>query len=187
MQYESWFYSLPNKRFKLARYTRWGWRTASPLIKRSVLHVNNTVKKIALFGVVFLAGCQSESARKLEPSTKHLDESGISTLIVIAKENAKLGESGFSLHDNEKTLLSYMKISKTIEFEVPSGGHLFTVSSSGSPAFKLQAHLQPNTKTCIQIKTNNANYYGKFIFPIMRNAVPTHVAELIPCELQSST
>jgi hypothetical protein len=145
------------------------------------------VKKLALLGIVFLAGCQSESARKFEPAAKYLDDSDTSTLIVIAKENAKLGESGFSLNDNDKTLLSYMKISKTIEFEVPSGSHIFTVSSSGSPAFKLQANLQPNTKTCIQIKTNNANYYGKFIFPLMRNAVPTHFAELVPCALQSAT
>ncbi|NVJ12182.1 hypothetical protein HUW63_44330, partial [Myxococcus sp. AM001] len=87
------------------------------------------MKKLALLGIVFLAGCQSESARKFEPAAKYLDDSDTSTLIVIAKENAKLGESGFSLNDNDKTLLSYMKISKTIELEVPSGIHIFTVSS----------------------------------------------------------
>ncbi len=145
------------------------------------------MKRIALLGIVFLVGCQNESVRKLEPSAKPLDEAGTSTLIVIAKDNAKLGESGFNLIDNEKTLLSYMKISKIIEFEVPSGNHTFTVSSSASPDFKLQANLQPGTRTCIQIKTNNANYFGKFVFPLMRNAVPTHVAELIPCTLQPAT
>lgn len=145
------------------------------------------MKKLALLVIIFLAGCQNEDIHKIEPSAKLSDEAGTSTLIVITKKNAKLGESGFNLIDNEKTLLSYMKISKTIEFAVSSGNHTFTISSPASPDFKLQAHLQPDTTTCIQIRTNNANYFGKLIFPLMRNAVPTHVAEIIPCASQPAT
>ncbi|WJN57371.1 hypothetical protein OH686_01400 [Pseudomonas sp. SO81] len=149
-------------------------------------HMDNAVKKIVMLSVILMAGCQNEATRTPEPSTEASEQPGTATLIVISKE-AKLGESGFNLIDNDKTLLSYMKISKTIEFQLPSGSRTFTVSSTGSPGFKLQANLKPDTKTCMQIETNNANYLGKFILPFMRNATPTHRAELIPCELKSAT
>lgn len=148
--------------------------------------MDNTVKRSALFGIVLIAGCQNEIVRTPESPAKASGEVGTATLIVIS-EDAKLGEGGFNLIDNDKRLLSYMKISKKIEFKLPSGSRTFTVSSTGSPGFKLQADLKPDTKTCMQIKTNNANYLGKFFFPLMRNAIPTHTAELIPCELQSAT
>jgi hypothetical protein len=135
-----------------------------------------------MLGVVLMTGCQNEAIRTPGPSTGASEQAGTATLIVISKD-AKLGESGFNLVDNDKTLLSYMKISKTVEFKLPSGSRTFTVSSTGSPGFKLQANLKPDTSTCMQIETNNANYLGKFIFPLMRNATPTHRAELIPCEL----
>ena len=150
------------------------------------MSVGNVLKKATLLGVALIAGCQSEIVRTPEPLPRVSDGVGTATLIVISKD-AKLGESGFNLIDNDKTLLSYMKISKTIDFKLPAGSRTFTISSTGSPGFKLPADLKPDTRTCMQIETNNVNYLGKFIFPLMRNAVPTHKAEIIPCELPPAT
>ncbi|MGG5870447.1 hypothetical protein [Pseudomonas peli] len=139
------------------------------------------IKMLLSTSLLLLAGCQSDSARKTEPVTQAVEAGGTATIMVIAKDKAKLGESGFDFSDNDKVLLSQMKISRTVTFEVTSGSHTFAVSSWGSPAYTLQAELPPESETCIQITSNAANYFGKFIFPLMRNATPTHVAQVVPC------
>lgn len=145
--------------------------------------MDECMNKKMLLGIslLLLAGCQNDKLRQTEPITQAVETVGTATIMVIAKNKAKLGEGGFDFSDNDKVLLSQMKISRTVTFEVPSGHHTFAVSSWGSPAYTLQAHLPPASETCIQVTSNSANYFGKFIFPLMRNVTPTHVAQFVPC------
>lgn len=91
-------------------------------------------KKMLLgISLLLLAGCQNDKLRQTEPTTQAVETVGTATIVVIAKNKAKLGEGGFDFSDNDKVLLSQMKISRTVTFEVPSGHHTFAVSSWGSP------------------------------------------------------
>jgi hypothetical protein len=125
----------------------------------------------------FICGCQSH---RIVQSVA-LDASSVATVVVIKEKAERPGEGGFYFGENKQNY-AVLKAAGVKEIQVAAGAHVFEVWSTGSPTFELPVNLEPNSRTCIRVYPNDANYVGKFIVPLLRNATSTFKAEVVPCQ-----
>ena len=138
------------------------------------------MKASLLLLLMLVSGCGSPALSN--PEVPAAMGSNASKVTIYKITPWQVGQGDLYFGENGKSYAVLGEVGSK-ELILPPGKHVFEISSVGAATFKLEVALTPVTPTCIRAYTNNTNFYGKFVFPLLRNLTTEFQAEVFACPI----